>query len=68
MMGKALAERIRATLAAAVERDAVQKKLADAGCRTMTVWECSVRKARPERFAEVAAEVRRWLLAISGNL
>jgi hypothetical protein len=32
----------------------------------MTVWECSVRKARPERVAQVATEIESWL-AISGD-
>jgi DNA mismatch endonuclease (patch repair protein) len=46
-------------------RDAsVRNRLADAGWRTITVWECSVRKAPQEKFAEVAAEIRRWLLAV----
>ena len=57
----------RAKIAGNKKRDAlVRKKLADAGWQTMTVWECSVRKAPAARFAEVANEIRRWL-AISGN-
>jgi len=40
----------------------VKRKLVAAGWRTLTVWECSVRKAAPERFSVVAADIHQWLI------
>ena len=39
----------------------VKQRLTEAGWH---VWECTVRKALRERFAEVAVEVKRWLKSL----
>jgi DNA mismatch endonuclease, patch repair protein len=56
----------RTKIAGNKRRDgAVKRQLGGVGWRTMTVWECSIRKASPQRFASVAKDIRRWLLTRS---
>jgi DNA mismatch endonuclease, patch repair protein len=45
----------------------VIRELAEAGWRTITVWECSIRRAHPVRVAAVARNIGRWLANQRGN-
>lgn len=39
----------------------VQQQMLDAGWRSLTVWECSIRRVGAARMASVAERVSRWL-------